>query len=777
MKKNYVNIFFAVFVITLLLVSSCVAGIVNTYEKNNTIRENAVITCYVSGVPQVQTISYGSGVYLKELFSQLAEANADDPASIETRQLQKTILEYAEQQGLLPVGISAEMILNRLQKQYQVFTAQKDGGDSPIYPASIGREMFCNFVATGEGAAFPIIILPRFIPFIMSPIPRLFVGWKTPIGLTSCGGLLSRTGFIAYGEQQGFALGFWGIGFSIFLPPINSYGMFGYALFAKASAEYMEYWPPNNPPELNPVYPLDGASYVPLSTTELQFHISDLDNDPMSYSVSTNPDIGGGNGNLKPDGTYTIPVSGLKSAADYTWKVTVSDGKDTTEEEFSFTTEAVAPIVSNSFPKDGDRYVPVAQGYLRFHLRDPQNDLMSYTVETSPFIGSGIGSGVSEGDIIIPITGLEVTTEYRWYVNVTDGENPTTEVFWFRTEPLMVFDPFEKGWGYRKMITVDHTMVAGDLQHFPVLIDLTDSDLRDKAQDDGDDILFMNGAEVATRLYHEIEEFDGSTGRLIAWVNVSSLSSSVDTSFYMYYGNVQSGNQQCPEKVWDSHYIGIWHMNSASGTITDSTTNKHDGIVSSMLYQSAGKIGSSIEDDGTGYVDFGNQENYETQSLTYEIWSIHDNAAHSLDGGLSKGRVFGDNSALSVQLCWHEGQSMVEVCFTDGSVNDPVDVSTDFTKWNYFVGTHDQDVGTTSLFINGYLKGSETQAGKTIDYDQSQNDFKVGGRDGGIYSFDGRVDELRISNIARSNIWILTCYQNQNYPLEFFETGVEESAP
>ena len=134
-----------------------------------------------------------------------------------------------------------------------------------------GREMFCNFVATGEGSAFPIIILPRFIPLIMAPIPRLFVGWKTPIGITSCGGLRSGTGFIASGQQQGLALGFWGIGFSIFLPPVMAYGMFGYALYAKASAEDMEYWPPNHPPEITAMYPLDGATYIPLSTSELRF--------------------------------------------------------------------------------------------------------------------------------------------------------------------------------------------------------------------------------------------------------------------------------------------------------------------------------------------------------------------------------------------------------------------------------------------------------------------------------------------------------------------------
>ena len=61
---------------------------------------------------------------------------------------------------------------------------------------------------------------------------------------------------------------------------------------------------------------------------------------------------------------------------------------------------------------------------------------------------------------------------------------------------------------YRKQITIHHENVAGDLINFPVLIDYIDPDLRDKAQDDGDDILFMDGDGVAKKLHHEIEKYE-----------------------------------------------------------------------------------------------------------------------------------------------------------------------------------------------------------------------------------------------------------------------------
>ncbi|HWR63814.1 MAG TPA: DUF2341 domain-containing protein [Candidatus Thermoplasmatota archaeon] len=788
MKKSQINVFLAAGAVTLFLLSSCASGIVSTFQstttdtsqqKNAVTNDNAVITCYVSGIPYTQTMSSESGLYFKELFSALALANAHDPCSTETKQLQKKILQYAEQQGLLPVGMSAEMVLAQLWKRSQSFVTR--GSGSSVHTAGIGREMFCNFVATGEGAAFPIIILPRFIPFIMTPIPRLFVGWKTPIGVTSVGGLVSRTGFYAVGPQQGFALGFWGIGFSIFLPPVMAYGMFGYALYAKVSAEYMEYFPPNHSPEITAMYPLDGATYIPLSTSELRFHISDYDSDLMSYSVTTYPDVGGGNGNMKPDGTYTVPISGLKSATEYTWFVTVSDGMDTVEEEFTFTTEAVSPAVSDVLPVDGDRYVPVSQGFLRFHLRDPQNDLMSYTVETSPFIGSGSGSGVSEGDISVPISGLDVMTEYRWFVNVTDGVNPTSEAFWFRTEPLMVFDPFTEGWEYRKMITVNHTMVAGELEYFPVLLDITDTDLRDKAQDDGDDILFMNGAGVAIRLYHEIEEFDSSTGRLIAWVNISSLSSTVDTSFYLYYGNMGSSNQQCPDKTWDSDFALVQHFNERSGTLFDSTGYSNDGIPYGGVMQDAvGKIGNADRFDGENdYVSMGDVLSFErTNSFSASAWIYLDtsgDAERTIMGKYySKGWIlYHYDNRLYVNL-YSSGNSRILIDTTNQVLTTGAWYYVSFT----YTGTSTAD--GVKIYFNGgsvplnvlYNTLSSTIVGA---------EPLCFGASGTVSSkrwfLDGTIDEERISSCTRSADWILTEYLNQEDPSAFFNVGFEEPGP
>ncbi len=55
-------------------------------------------------------------------------------------------------------------------------------------------------------------------------------------------------------------------------------------------------------------------------------------------------------------------------------------------------------------------------------------------------------------------------------------------------------------WTYKKNITINHSKVNQTQTNFPVLINLTDTDLITKAQADGDDIAFTNS--TGSQLVH-----------------------------------------------------------------------------------------------------------------------------------------------------------------------------------------------------------------------------------------------------------------------------------
>jgi uncharacterized repeat protein (TIGR02543 family) len=266
----------------------------------------------------------------------------------------------------------------------------------------------------------------------------------------------------------------------------------------------------------------------------------------------------------------------------------------------------LAPVISQPNPSDKATNVPVALSQLKFNLSDYQQDLVDYTVTTSPDIGSGSGTGKTRGQYSIPVSNLNYATTYFWTVVATDGSNPRTKTFTFTTESMPPW--WNTAWPYRRTISVDHTKVSGDQTNFPVVIDITDSGLAGKAQLDGDDFVFTDANQV--KLSYEIENYYPGTGHLIAWVKIPFLSSSVDTSILMYYGNPTCGSQQDPTAVWDTNNMLVLHLDETHecrlwGMIADAVP--HDVVVSQLINASASlkKLGggpAGSNDDGWGLV-------------------------------------------------------------------------------------------------------------------------------------------------------------------------------
>jgi len=79
------------------------------------------------------------------------------------------------------------------------------------------------------------------------------------------------------------------------------------------------------------------------------------------------------------------------------------------------------------------------------------------------------------------------------------------------------------------------------MANYLILIDLIDNNQSTFAQLIGNDIVFTNNNVI--KLSHEIESYDSTTGHLVAWMKIPSLSSTVNTSIYMYYSNPSALDQ------------------------------------------------------------------------------------------------------------------------------------------------------------------------------------------------------------------------------------------
>jgi hypothetical protein len=109
----------------------------------------------------------------------------------------------------------------------------------------------------------------------------------------------------------------------------------------------------NEPPVVSNPEPADGATNVPVSTSKLNFTISDADGDLMDYYVSTTPDIGGESQTGVLDGTYSLSVSNLAYGTTYKWWINVTDGMHWTNTSYTFTTESLL-LVDSEFNDSAD---------------------------------------------------------------------------------------------------------------------------------------------------------------------------------------------------------------------------------------------------------------------------------------------------------------------------------------------------------------------------------------------------------------------------------------
>jgi len=164
---------------------------------------------------------------------------------------------------------------------------------------------------------------------------------------------------------------------------------------------------------------------------------------------------------------------------------------------------------------------------------------------------------------------------------------------------------YNDSWEFRKNITLSlntATGVSSDLTDFPVLISFTDTDLIQTNESQGRDFVFTQ-SDGLTEISHEIEKFDNTTGEVIAWVKLPTMSASSTTEIYIYYKGDTIGFNSAD--VWNDDYVLVWHLNQTStgaiGEFTDSTSNGNDGRGGggTKVAYSAGRI-SHITDGQIG---------------------------------------------------------------------------------------------------------------------------------------------------------------------------------
>ena len=295
------------------------------------------------------------------------------------------------------------------------------------------------------------------------------------------------------------------------------------------------------------------------------------------------------------------------------------------------------------------------------------------------------------------------------------------------------------------------------LTNFPVLVRLSTAidgfSYASFRKAKGGDLRFA-GTD-GTILPHEIDTWDES-GVSTVWVRVPRLTK--DTTISAYYGCTGTLQDVDPADVWDLDYVGVWHLGGGSTTMEESSFVSTDltasgegmdlaatgiagGAVDFKAYNKGRKLLATDHDALDGF-----------SACTLEAWTYQTN--QNQNAGILCKRE-GYNKSVSYQI-YDAGSGSPAVGLTMGTnstsgISTGVGLSPSLNQWNHLVYTFN---GGT---VKGYKNGT---AGTSKSFPKSKvlagtGQFCVGSFDAGdARNFPGKIDEVRVSKVARSAAWI-----------------------
>lgn len=335
---------------------------------------------------------------------------------------------------------------------------------------------------------------------------------------------------------------------------------------------------------------------------------------------------------------------------------------------------------------------------------------------------------------------------------------------------------YNSAWSTRRSIIVDHTKVSGGsaLSSFPVMISISnDSNLAAIARSDGADIVFTDSN--GSLLFFEIEKYVNTTGSLIAWINITSLSNSVDTTIYIYYGNASNTSSLANKtSVWDSHYKGVWHVSEATNaTRLDSTSNANNLADGTSTTAVNGQVDGAAGFDGAANkltITDGTQTGLDfngTNTITFEAWDYATAVGGSSSSVIDKENGTSNGYRLRENTSGPKFNCSVFNGASSGNANDTANFN--LNTWYYVACTSD------NTNVNIYKGDAGTFSNPattpyTSGIGNSTSDYFVGSRGSGQFA-QGTIDEIRVSDSARSIDWLTTGYNNTYAPSSFYSLG------
>lgn len=223
-------------------------------------------------------------------------------------------------------------------------------------------------------------------------------------------------------------------------------------------------------------------------------------------------------------------------------------------------------------------------------------------------------------------------------------------------------------------------------------------------------------------------------------------------------GNVQL--ERGGEFFADEHTVALWHCNEGTGTtLVDSSGNGNDGTINGATWAD-GMFGKALRFDGADdYVTYGNTGMDIIGDITVEAliktpssWPTSESYPQIISRGSDN--VTGWNLYLSRpdNTAWRKFSFILKSGSAPWDANWAFDTETALLDtWYYLAGVRE---GTNvKLYVNGILKATDAGTAGGINYGAGPINNLIGMKTASPPQdhWNGLIDEIRISNIARTD--------------------------
>ncbi len=339
---------------------------------------------------------------------------------------------------------------------------------------------------------------------------------------------------------------------------------------------------------------------------------------------------------------------------------------------------------------------------------------------------------------------------------------------------------------YYKSVTIDHTKCgSANSTNFPVLFSRTHADFKSVGNgghfqsSSGYDAIFCTDYTnpSGTKLDHEIERYVASTGEFIAWVRIPTLSASVDTVYYIVYGDASiSTSQENVSGTWNSNYKLVLHLpDGTTLSCNDSTSNANHftnsngtalaaevGGGASLAIASSGKLTRSglVIPTSAGYLSAWGRIDAAGVAFANMATFVTDKSDGTLQFSLFN--YVGGGGAFYAG--WYNNGNDKRIISADSGL-DTVAYHQFAVRWT--------NGGTTESFIDNGSRGTTSSLNAT--FDSSTLTTSIGYWTAAAIYTETRVDEIRLMDVSPTDSWIASEYNTIRDPSTFFTLGSEGS--